>query len=403
MTCFHPITVYQTASYPLSDVLGFKVQPNERILKPLNKIKWKEQPNTFKIQIPCGRCLGCRLDHANDWATRCWCELQEWGQGCFVTLTYNSARRNKKRTGGDKYEWNLPMTSKGEMTLYKKDTINFMKRLRKKHHGLKWWTNPVTGKTEAPIRFFSCGEMGPTKGRPHYHFCLFNYIPNDLVFDRINQHGQRLYKSKSLSKIWGHGFVIIGELNYQSACYVARYVQKKAGVEPIHHLPEEYEYYEDLDDLIDIWDLETGEIHKAPKFKRRLKKDNEEKPEKEFVNMSRSPGIGLKYFMDNKEKIMRNSGILIKIENTVKNKKVPKYFKKKWEQMDFEEYHRWRYKQILRGKENHIKLMSHYKYATDDIEEKTKIWLAEQERLLNKKAPLLRRDNIENTLLQPPN
>ena len=98
--------------------------------------------------IPCGKCIGCRLDKAQDWATRSLIEAKQWKNNCFITLTYN-----------DK---NLPKNG----SLYKRDMTLFWKNLRYYHKGAE--SRIYKGREEYPIRYFSCGEYGGEKGRPHY-------------------------------------------------------------------------------------------------------------------------------------------------------------------------------------------------------------------------------------------
>ena len=146
MTCTSPLHLYLRSTYP-----AYVYSEDE--LHQLNKPKFQEWPGHYHIKVPCGKCLACQLDHANEWATRAWAEAQCWHDNCFVTLTYNSARRDKKRKGGLEQEWNLPLTENGEMTLWPKDVVRFMKRLRKEENGTDFWLNPITQKLEAPIRF----------------------------------------------------------------------------------------------------------------------------------------------------------------------------------------------------------------------------------------------------------
>lgn len=102
-----------------------------------------------------------------------------------------------------------------------------MKRLRK-----------VTG---PGIKFYACGEYGDKKGRPHYHAAIFGYDFKDKILlnagkkswqgfneRRFKFKGEYdLYQSDLLNSIWGLGFASIGELNMNSAGYVARYCMKK--------------------------------------------------------------------------------------------------------------------------------------------------------------------------------
>ena len=184
-------------------------------------------------EVACGQCLGCRLDRSRMWAMRIVHEssLYECTNGnCFVTLTYR-----------DEYEANDEQLDGGfyipdDWSLHKDHFQKFMKRLRKAFPDRK-------------IKFFMCGEYGETckhkvhvddceicvLGRPHYHACLFNFSPDDL-----EQYTQRLgeprYTSPKVEEIWKYGFVDVGELNFDSAAYVARYILKKVnGVQAEEH------------------------------------------------------------------------------------------------------------------------------------------------------------------------
>ena len=42
-----------------------------------------------RIQVPCGKCIECRLEHAKMWALRCWHESLKYPFSSFVTLTYD--------------------------------------------------------------------------------------------------------------------------------------------------------------------------------------------------------------------------------------------------------------------------------------------------------------------------
>ena len=103
--------------------------------------------------------------------------------------------------------------------LLKKNYKIFFKRLRTKYGN--------------GIRYYACGEYGPKGKRPHYHAIIFGWKPKDLKYFKENETGDIVYKSKELMKIWGKGFTTIGEANFKSAGYVARYVQKKAKMEYI--------------------------------------------------------------------------------------------------------------------------------------------------------------------------
>lgn len=124
----------------------------------------------------------------------------------------------------------------------------------------------------AGIRFFACGEYGPKLGRPHYHACLFNYEPEDKVF-ALMRNKVPLYNSKTIDRLWGMGYTTIGDVTFQSAAYVARYIMKKITG------PEADKHYE-------TYDPETRlKITRIP----------------EFTVMSRRPhGIGKEWYDEHK-------------------------------------------------------------------------------------------------------
>ncbi len=186
------------------------------------------------MSVPCGQCIGCRLERSREWAVRCVHEASLHDVNCFVTLTYD-----------DEF---LPHFG----SLLMDDWQKFFKRLRKR-----------VGK----IRFFGCGEYGEQFGRPHYHACIFGYdFPDKVLW--AHRSGHDTFRSPLLESVWTYGQSEIGSLTFESAAYVARYCLKKVtGKRARAH-------YECVDP-------ETGEIGS------RLA---------EFATMSRRPGIGTGWF-----------------------------------------------------------------------------------------------------------
>lgn len=80
---------------------------------PSGKIFFTPSRGAKFIQLPCGQCIGCRLAHSRDWATRCVHEAHMHDYNCFITLTYSPEHLPE---GG---------------TLVRKHFTDFMKRLRK--------------------------------------------------------------------------------------------------------------------------------------------------------------------------------------------------------------------------------------------------------------------------------
>lgn len=188
MTCYHPIHMFQLA------------RKNSR---GNNSIVSFSHPEAFRpgagkgIKLPCGRCHGCRLERARQWAVRCMCELKYWRRNCFVTLTYAD---DALTFGGADHGILVP-----------RDLTLFWKRLRKS--GVRF-------------RYFGCGEYGDLNNRPHYHAIIFGYDFPDKQY-KTTKNGSHYFTSPSLNRIWGHGDCLIGDATFESASYVARYVMKK--------------------------------------------------------------------------------------------------------------------------------------------------------------------------------
>lgn len=159
---------------------------------------------TYSIPVPCGECVECLARKSSEWAYRISLEAQWHFESCFITLTYAN--------------------SPGQ--LVKSDFQLFMKRLRK-------YLNPGKRKCQKLgiepiyIRYFMCGEYGSQSKsmRPHFHCIIFGWRPKDLEF--LELHGTNiLYNSPLISKIWGKGFVSVGDVSLWSSKYCAKYLQK---------------------------------------------------------------------------------------------------------------------------------------------------------------------------------
>lgn len=182
MPCFHPLRGWRSRT----------VNPETGRRSIVFK---KEQGfEDMEVKLPCGKCIGCRLEYSRQWAVRCVHEAQMHEKNCFITLTYAN---DQLPEGG---------------TLVKDHFQKFMKRLRKQFG--------------SGIRYFQCGEYGNQNYRPHYHACLFNMdFPDKVLFKTSDQ--SKLYTSAALQKLWPFGFSTIGDVTFDSAAYVARYVMKK--------------------------------------------------------------------------------------------------------------------------------------------------------------------------------
>jgi hypothetical protein len=146
-----------------------------------------------QIQLPCGQCLLCRIEHARQWKVRILHEAQTHEHNSFITLTY-----------ADKH---LPPHN----TLNYPDLQKFWKRLRK---------------AIGPIRYFAIGEYGDNTTRPHYHACVFGHA--FLEGRHIIRHKPPiLWESDELTNAWALGHASVGALTPETAGYTANYVTKK--------------------------------------------------------------------------------------------------------------------------------------------------------------------------------
>lgn len=175
MACYHPITAYQCGN-------------GEVVFSELRRYDVRSE-----LSLPCGQCIGCRLERSRQWAMRCLHEASLHDDNCFITLTYDDAH--------------LPVRPSLDYSVFQR----FMKRLRK--------DRPST-------RFYMCGEYGSINWRPHYHACLFNcdFADKELFTTR---DGIDLFISDTLSGLWPYGFASVGAVTFESAAYVARYCIKK--------------------------------------------------------------------------------------------------------------------------------------------------------------------------------
>jgi len=157
------------------------------------------------VTVACGKCSGCRLERARQWAVRCMHEASLYPENVFVTLTYKRVPE-----GG---------------SLRPRDFVLFMKRLRKSRAG--------------GIRFLQSGEYGAL-GRPHHHALLFNCCFPDSVFFGESSSGEEMFVSEELERLWGKGFCTASDVTFQSAGYVARYTIKKVAEETLQGRRPEY-------------------------------------------------------------------------------------------------------------------------------------------------------------------
>lgn len=200
MTCYTPLRAYRS-------IVGLTKNGH----RPLVFKPGGHADLSTGLDLPCGRCIGCRLERSRQWAIRIMKEKEYHEDSSFLTLTYRDDDMLYGLSGG---------------TLYPRHLETFWKRLRKK----------VMKDYGKHIRYFACGEYGDTTNRPHYHAIVFGFDPKDKEL-YSTEMGNPLYSSNYLDSIWKLGDVRIGDVTFESAAYVARYIMKK-------HLGNDSDYYE---------------------------------------------------------------------------------------------------------------------------------------------------------------
>lgn len=287
MSCYHPLKGF---------VLGIKDNGKKELklssyetdhIEQLSDGRFLERPSSdlpilgrpFRefITIPCGRCIGCRLQYAKQWADRAVLELPYYDSSFFLTLTYNDDNLPYRESKSGITHWSLE----------KEDFQKFMKRLRN-----------YTDSEDYKIRYLACGEYGDNTFRPHYHAIIFGLkIPDLKVFSK-SPLGDIYYTSDIISKIWNKGHVLVAEASHQTINYVARYVTKKM-------YGKKAEFYEEFN-------------LQAP-----------------FLLMSRRPGLGRQYYEDHKKELFTESKYYFSTPGGAKSACPGRYFNNLFE-LDFD-------------------------------------------------------------------
>ena len=225
-SCYHPLKAFQVGTTE-SGKAKMKITPYTVDHVELVKGHWIAVDTHFRgslaervvtefTEIPCGKCIACRLKYSKEWANRCMLELQYHDSAYFLTLTYNDEHVP------------VSMTDDGaaSYTLVKRELQLFFKRLRKAF-------------PNDNIRYYACGEYGDKTFRPHYHVIVYGLHLDDLLFYKSSVLKNSYYTSEKLQRVWSDsggngkrspsplGHVIVGSVSWESCAYTARYVMKK--------------------------------------------------------------------------------------------------------------------------------------------------------------------------------
>lgn len=267
MPCYHPLSAWQCADGSVVFV--------------------ERKGDTIRsLSLPCGRCVGCRLERSRQWAVRCLHEAKCHRENCFITLTYDDDH--------------IPRDMSLDYSVFQR----FMKRLRKR----------FAGRT---IRFYMCGEYGEQFERPHFHACIFGVDFDDKVLVSNSSSSGPLYRSATLESLWPFGFSSIGEVTFNSAAYVSRYIMKKITGDMAE---DHYRYV----------DLETGEIYQRTP---------------EFCHMSLKPGIGALWLDKFQRDVFPRDYVVVRGHKS----KPPRYYDRRYAKRDPLEFEYIQYKRVLDG------------------------------------------------------
>lgn len=278
MACKHPLVRFE---YPNGDVKIMSLEKKIE-LDLIDLVNKKGQSPIKEQQIPCGKCIACRLNYSKNWANRLSLELKNIpeNQKWFLTLTYNE--ENLHTTQGVDPETGEIYTSN---RLDERDMQLFLKRLRK---------NRAEKCGHENIRYFYCGEYGSTTERAHYHIIVWNMTLDETKLKKfkVNEAHQQLWKCPEIEEIWKKGHVVAGKVSWESIAYVARYMLKKQKGQGAE------EYY-------------------------KLKGQTPE-----FCRMSTHPGIAKNYYLEHKDEIYKLDEITLAKNKGAFKIKPPRYFDK---------------------------------------------------------------------------
>lgn len=162
---------------------------------------------------PCGRCRGCLKDYTQAWSDRCIFEsITTKRPSAFVTLTYDDDH--------------LPEDKSVSLS----DVQSFNKRFR-------YYLSKIDPNRR--VKMFIASEYGELDFRPHYHYLIFGFDPQDS------------YDMSALYKAWSSkknpiGFFSADYFTPGRARYCMKYINKewnadyscdiqKRGLKPLFH------------------------------------------------------------------------------------------------------------------------------------------------------------------------
>lgn len=263
--------------------------------------------------IPCGKCIGCRLDYSRTWANRGYLESKMWQNNYFVTITYN--------------EENLPENK----SLVPEHLTNFIKKLRR--------NGDYNGWQHTGIRYIAAGEYGDKLERPHYHLILFNCnLPTESFYEPHIIKKETFWRNNIIEECWKYGYSSVSNVSWNNIAYVARYITKKQYGE------KSKEHYGDR--------------------------------QPEFFRASRKPGIGMTWLEEHMEEVYATDEIIVQNRKGSIKQKPPRAFDKKLKEINEKEYEKIRAKRKKIGNMTKLEKAQHTSLTMAEqleVEETSKI------------------------------
>lgn len=187
MFCLHPVRIRNPRYKPNSKNGGFPDIPSD--------------PRLAYLNVPCGKCIGCKKRKANDWRFRLWKEWQSHDpRRChFVTFTFDDEHLESLRSELSEYK-------NSDNDVCRLAVRRFLERYRKYY-----------GKS---LRHWFITELGEETGRIHLHGVLMNFKTGSYFRDKFFVDIPRL------RDIWSYGHIWVGWMNHKTINYITKYLTK---------------------------------------------------------------------------------------------------------------------------------------------------------------------------------
>lgn len=193
------------------------------------------------VTVPCGECDACRALHSSQWAQRLEIESTFHRYTYFLTLTYTDDKLPMLpvtvASDDDDYTRACVMSSDyisahdGFIPCLRfKDLQLFFKRIRRY---IDYDYKKGFYKEKPVLRYFVCGEYGPTTFRPHYHMLL--WFDCDTLNARVKEY---IYKSWQHSNTCSEVSEFFRRNKFSrvvgsAARYVAGYINSNTDLPPV--------------------------------------------------------------------------------------------------------------------------------------------------------------------------